>query len=131
MKFKDGDKVKIKRGCQNGDCEAIILQPLSSRVDYYLKVINPKKIIFRDENYNDLEHEDNLEPIKSMNINYILSYDTPDRDPIEYFEKLSEVEERIGQLTRQNGALLDTIQVFEVKAVGKVRGIKINIVFEK
>lgn len=132
MKFKIGDKVKIKKDCNNEGCEAIIIKPLSDGTNYYLRVINPKQIILNDkgESYNDLENENNLELIKPMKINYILSYDTPNRDPIEYFEKLSEVEDRIEQLTRQNGALLDTIQVFEVKKVGKVRGIKINIVFE-
>lgn len=134
MKFKIGDRVKIIR-------------------DFgWLRAGQKGRVVSLDdgvewENANGRGHKcggkcpnnngyyvppGDLELLKPMRkINYILSYDTPQRDPIEYFEKLSEVEARIDELIRQNGALLDTIQVFEVKAVGKVRGIKIDIKFER
>ena len=81
-----------------------------------------------DENaFNETE----LELIKPMKTNYILVYDTQRGDPVEYFETLSDAENRIQALVKENGVVLDSIKIYEVKSVGAVKGIKVEIKFEK
>ena len=122
MKFKIGDKVKADQGYS--------FDPSTGTV---IRVDDNYCMVQVDKGNSPWSYPfENLELLKPMGkVNYILVYDTQQGDPVEYFETLKDTEKRIEELTRQNGAILDSVKVYEVKSVGVVKGIKIDIKFEK
>ena len=127
MEFNLGEEARRRPG--TGNCSGCLEGKtyVIGRIDNRLFLINDE-----GKEQEGCDCWEDMELVKPMKTNYILVYDKSGcGDPVEYFETLLEVESRIQTLVKENGAVLDSIKVYEVKSVGVVKGIKIDIKFEK
>jgi len=127
MKFKKGDKVKLKREC-SGSIPGVIYTLKDKGTDGeniggWLWAWDKNT-----GNHCGCSCEDNFilltkmgKEKKEKTVKYLLKYDQYDEDPIEEFATLDEVKERVEELIEgDNGTILSSVKVYEVKSIAKV-----------
>lgn len=129
MKYKIGDKVLIRKDLVTDECGSDSV--VSEMLKYRGKIATIKR-------YTDIAYMIDLDggswgwtnemfkgkvdgkKIKAPKVNFLLKYDL-DEDPIEEFETMKEVDERINWLVENESSLRkDSIVIYEVKAKHQV-----------
>ncbi len=135
MRFKRGDKVKYVSGNFGDATHNPLWGGKNGKIIGTVISINDTpgwiKVKWSNGERNDY-HERDLEKLsitikesKSMDktqkeINFILVYDTPDEDPIEYFRTKGEVIKRINKLLESGEIMIESAKLYEVKSCKKV-----------
>lgn len=144
-KFKVGDKVKVISDLDNivksGSIGTIteIRDGYGSEYPFLVKIQEKDLVNKSDiEEYEDCEFSFSEEELTTPNgkvrvpkVNFLLKYDLED-DPIEEFETMKEVDDRIKEIIEEYPDELDreTITVYEVKKKYDVK-VKVNTVISK
>ena len=131
MKFKIGDRVKLKKACSGSVPRVIyVLKNKTAKGEKW----NPEALWAwnKDTKHCGCSCQDNFILLKKMgkekSVKYILKYEDSNEDPYEEFATLDEVKKRIEELIADgDGIIMSSVRVYEVKSIAKV---ETNITFK-
>lgn len=123
MKFKKGDKVKLKQPC-SGSIPGVVYT-LRSEDGHGDTTDTLWAWNAKSADRGGCSCEDNFILLTKMakvkTVKYILKYDESDTDPYEEFATLDNVKKRIEELISEGASMImSSVRVYEVKSIAKV-----------